>query len=296
MGTADGVTIVGRVNGAEKATQADAFVQGYRRTLPVVPGTLFHMNAVLSSSPVNLARLITVVGDDPAMTADLVREANTIDREVVCDRLLDAIVTLGIRRLQALLVRTPLITTAEANCWAYRMWRNHSLLAAPLAEALAGVLFMDPARARLAGLLHDIGKLPLLLRAHAEGKHAEPLLSDAAPCDEVTTTHCEVGAALATSWQFSTGLRQAIRDHHDQQVAPCDTLVGIVVAADRLCHRYGVSLDSEMARIFQDQSLEQIVAGALPYLTEAQMAAALAATTHVLGSWNTLHPGVVREV
>src|SRR4051794_2533746 len=95
--------------GTASGIDAGSLTRSFRRALPVFPQTLFQMNAVLSSSPVNLARLICVIGDDPAMTANLLREANSMDREVVCDQLLEAIIGVGIRRLQAMLLRTPLM-------------------------------------------------------------------------------------------------------------------------------------------------------------------------------------------
>src|ERR1700748_1341792 len=113
MGTA--VNLAAAVKtGTRNGTVAGLGIQSFRRALPVFPQTLFQMNAVLSSSPVNLARLISVVGDDPAMGANLLREANAIDRDMACDQLLEAIITVGIRRLQSMLLRMPLMTGVEA--------------------------------------------------------------------------------------------------------------------------------------------------------------------------------------
>jgi putative nucleotidyltransferase with HDIG domain len=288
MGTA--VNLPARGTGSEIDT--GSLTRPFRRALPVFPQTLFQMNAVLSSSPVNLARLIVVIGDDPAMTANLLREANSIDREVVCDHLLEAIIEVGIRRLQAMLLRTPLMTGQEANSAAYRGWRAHSVLAAIVAETIARFCpSLAPLRVRVAGLLHDVGKLPLLLGKIVDDPLLEAIWSDASGA-EGSVGHCETGASLASTWGFSSALREAIAEHHTQNEVSRESQLAVVIAADRVCHRCGVSLDGEMARVYGEQSLNRIMAGALPWLDEETRALVAEQVRRAFDSWRRSHPEV----
>jgi putative nucleotidyltransferase with HDIG domain len=290
MGTAANVPVNGRVGSRVASDYVGQWVQSFRRPLPVFPNTLFQMNAILSSSPVNLGRLISIVGDDPAMTANLLREANAIDPEVVCEQVMDAIMGVGVRKLQALLLRTPLMTGAEANSLAYRAWRDHGILSAIFAESIAHAVGAPaPAHARVAGLQHDIGKLPLLLRRHAEGR-IESLFSDNEAAGADVLHHCAVGKLLAHEWRFSTALTEVIAEHHSSPTPTREGLLAIIITADRLCHRCGVSMDEEMARVFGAQSVEEILENALPWVDQEHRQAVGAKIRDSYETWRRMHP------
>jgi putative nucleotidyltransferase with HDIG domain len=290
MGTAANGPVKGRVGSRVAIDPVGQWVQSFRRPLPVFPNTLFQMNAILSSLPVNLGRLISIIGDDPAMAANLLREANAIDPEVICEQVMDAIMGVGVRKLQALLLRTPLMTGAEANAPAYRVWRDHSILGAIFAESIAYALGTPTAaHARVAGLLHDIGKLPLLLRRHAEGQ-VEAIFSDQGQNVAEVVHHCAVGKLLACEWRFSTALTQAIEEHHSNSTPTRPGLLAIVIAADRLCHCCGMSLDEEMARVYGTQTLDQILEDALPWLDQEHKQAVAANLRKAYEPWRRMHP------
>lgn len=291
MSTAVNLPAQGKA-GTRSGIDTGSLTRPFRRALPVFPQTLFQMNAVLSSAPVNLARLIAVIGDDPAMAANLLREAIAIDREVVCDQLLEAILGVGIRRLQAMLLRTPLMTGQEANSAAYRGWRAHSVLAAVVAENIARFCpSLAPLRTRVAGLLHDVGKLPLVLRMIVDEPSLEPVWGDAWVA-EGAVGHCETGASLANTWGFSSALREAIAEHHTSNEVNRECLLAVVIAADRVCHRCGVSLDGEMIRTYGEQPLDRILAGALTWLDHDTRALAVEQVRRACNGWARSHPEV----
>jgi HD-like signal output (HDOD) protein len=94
-------------------------------------------------------------------------------------------------------------------------------------------------RAYLGGLLHDIGRLPLLIAEHEEEPraampthhvHDHPTCE----CSHFGVDHCEVGRWIALSGNFSPWMVDVVEHHHDPSQAAEDVnLVAIVAAADR---------------------------------------------------------------
>ena len=90
---------------------------------------------------------------------------------------------------------------------------EHSVQVAAIARALAGPCSgIVPDQAMLAGLLHDIGTLPILYRA--EERHdllATPGLLDGLIC----RLHTRIGSAILTHWRFSESLVEVAAEHEN---------------------------------------------------------------------------------
>lgn len=266
------------------------YLRKYRQTLPVFPQTLFHINALLSASTVNLTRAVNIVAEDPSMAAAVLRSA-AADAEIFCDRLLDAVVALGASGLRALMLRTPIMTRAEASSNLCRAWRNHSTLTSALAEAIAAPC--DPFGAAVvgtAGLLHDIGKLPTILRQEQRGEPAG-LKGVNQSGTKLPTEHCCIGNSLAAAWNLARPVREAILLHHDDETEVRTWIVAVVRAADRLAHCYGYGLDPEMTRNNDGPADAEILCAALPLLSDEQQSFCLGAVRHAHDEWQRLHPG-----
>jgi HD-like signal output (HDOD) protein len=103
-------------------------------------------------------------------------------------------------------------------------FRYHSLACGVTARVLAGQRGEDNAeRFFVAGLLHDIGKLILVMNAPTETRaaleEARATGRDLRECerDHVGCTHDQVGGALLKKWTFPDALREAVRYHHMPQ-------------------------------------------------------------------------------
>jgi HD-like signal output (HDOD) protein len=238
---------------------------------------------------VNLSRAVTIVGEDPALTANLLRESRAIETDQPCDHLVDVIIGLGVQRLQALLLRMPLLTSAEAKSARYLAWRLHSGLSAVLAETIASGI-PGCRMARLAGLLHDIGELPLVLRSGSEATVALADVDSAAGA-QIPALHCEIGHELARTWCFSEALAYVIREHHGPDRG-CAPVVGIVVAADRISHRAGVGIVDDLTRAYASTTPEEILGLSLPWLTSEQRSDLSLKVRRSYHSWRRSHPGV----
>lgn len=89
---------------------------------------------------------------------------------------------------------------------------NHSLEVAAIAGVIASELNLDPAVARRAGLLHDIGK---------------------ALSHEVEGSHVQIGVDIAKKYKENVDIVHAIEAHHGD-VEPLTTIACIIQAADAI--------------------------------------------------------------
>jgi putative nucleotidyltransferase with HDIG domain len=215
--------------------------------LPTLPSHLLQLNAMLGSSPVDLKQVSAVIRSDPSLTAQLLRLCNSalfnLRRRVT--RVEEAAILMGTERLRNLVFTCYLIQLSCAQLPGDQVetfW-THSLIAATLSERVARRLNMeDSDQAYLGGLLHDVGKLPLLMVAAEENTTAAVWLKrDNAESlglerEYFGLDHCEVGRWLGINWNFDAELVEAIESHHEPGRARFPAgVVGVVAAADHFC-------------------------------------------------------------
>jgi len=223
--------------------------------LPTLPAYVFELNTLLSADPVNLKQAAEVIRTDPSLTAQMLRICNSAFlglREKV--KSIDhAVILLGAERLRTLVLTCSLLEYVGHNAASedIQSFWQHSFLTATLSERLArGVGYPQPEQAYLAGLLHDLGALPLLLfssshKRDEEGASPSRAWSEAAEQERehFGTDHCEIGRWIGISWNFpSTLLEVMVSHHHPREATQDPELVGIVAAADQFCVGRGVVL------------------------------------------------------
>ncbi len=208
---------------ADREAQRWALVVPYMDGLPAMSSSLFELNAALSSTPVDLEEVSKVVRGDVSIAARVL-SLICLEREAEEDisRVDDCVVLLGIRRLRDSVLTLPALSSELAVRMQLNALWQHSRATARLSEHIALEFgYAWPAQAFLAGLLHDIGKVPLILSG---GKCA----SSSATLD---VEHCLIGAVLAEKWGFPPYLLETIRHHHDPEAAGRHSFLAAVVAA-----------------------------------------------------------------
>jgi len=222
--------------------------------LPTLPAYVFELNSLLATTPVNLKRVVEVIRTDPSLTAQVLRLCNSAFmgfRERVT-KMEHAIMLLGTERLRTMVLTCSLVEyvghrVASEDIQSF--WQ-HCFLTAALSERLArGISYPHPEQAYLAGLLHDIGALPLLMISSKEPQEPEHLTSCGwnesiqSERERFGIDHCEVGHWIGVSWNFSPSLLEVMVNHHKPREATQDPhLVGVVAAADQFCNRRGIAL------------------------------------------------------
>ncbi len=177
---------------------------------------------------------------DAAFSSEVLRVANSalfgVRSEVTS--ILRALCLVGADRLRDLVVTVALKHYGGGgdNVFLHRCWR-HNLATALWCETLADHGNIDRPMAYTAGILHDIGRIALLMLFpddyaafldHTLTGDPHKLEAERKLCD---ADHCQVGKYLATSWNFPPMLVDGIAHHHEAVTSETSRLRLLVQAA-----------------------------------------------------------------
>jgi HD-like signal output (HDOD) protein len=204
---------------------------------------------LLARDDVEIRELVSLISSDPAFSAQILQVANSplFGFRSQIDSLQSALVVLGLRRIRSLSMtvatsnhmKAVLHIEELARCW------RHMLACALITEQLARSCSAFEDRAYTAGLLHDVGRLGLLL---ASPKEYAALLRDAernalelldVEREVLGMDHCEAGRALAEHWNLPPDFQIIAARHHDPQSDAAIDLLTLVHLGCRLADSLG---------------------------------------------------------
>ena len=179
----------------------------------------------------------TVAQIDPVFTLRLTAEHLNVvpDCDSVAPHTAEMLLRIGRDRLRRLIRSFPSLETGDnlLGTQAGRLWM-HSAGAARLAELLANVTGVAPEVAGLAGLLHDIGRVPLLLET-SDRNPASPRVRAEGMFD-----HGVFGAMIAEAHGVHPVVCRIIRDSQSARVQPSLPVdVRVVMVAQRFAEMAG---------------------------------------------------------
>ncbi len=188
--------------------------------LPMLPQVVQRALVMAQSEDVDFNRLADVLEADAALTAGVLRRANSAESAPVdrITRLPEALARLGRRKVLAVVAaaaakRVTLEATGLDPQRALQIW--HTSAAAAGVMHVAARRFGLPAdEAALIGLLHDLGVLAALRIAQLYRESYDPRLSPETVDRLCAEWHEPLGQALATAWQFQPPLPELCGAHH----------------------------------------------------------------------------------
>ncbi len=184
---------------------------------------------------IHMGTLCEMIGSDPAFSAEVLTIANSPlcgFRETVRS-VLQATSLLGLERLRALAVTAGMraytrnwqTIPALRSCW------RHSLACALIAEQVSIAAMQDTGLAYTAGIMHDIGRLALMVPApeeyseflkNGQGTPAELLEQER---KLFSLDHCQAGRMLVEAWRLPKEFADLVSGHHvPDQCARMDAL------------------------------------------------------------------------
>jgi putative nucleotidyltransferase with HDIG domain len=215
--------------------------------LPAIPQVLLQLIARCESEDAGMAALAEILANDAALSARVLRVATSPAYHCGAHsaNLERALTTIGVDMVRTLLITESVYqtfsTTVPASGFDLQAFWKHAIASAITARFVARKIgYAQAEEAYLGGLLHDIGRLALLVAApeeYAVNFHAD---DNAALCalEERTLeiTHAEAGAWLLERMNLDSFLADSIRYHHDplQRLVDAHPLVRSTAAADRI--------------------------------------------------------------
>jgi putative nucleotidyltransferase with HDIG domain len=205
--------------------------------------------------------LANVISADQALAARLLRLANSAyygyARRIGNVR--EAVILLGTRTVRSVVIATSIIDSLrvpDVAPFKQELFWAHSVSVGLAAEAIVRVTKVaSPEDAFTAGVLHDMGKLAIMLsepqlfrsvveRVLAGAEHRE------AEVDLLGVSHNEVGGRLARRWNFPDALVEAITHHHAETPGnSIASLADAVAAANAVCNDAGLACGFDWGEI-----------------------------------------------
>jgi len=232
---------------------------GGLRALPSLPTVVLELLQTMGDEDVNIDRLARGIGNDQALAARTLRVANSpfYGMQGRIDTIAEAITVLGFVNVRSLVTAAGIASawpTSKATGFEAGIYWRHCLGAASCAATLAPHARLRPDRLFLAGLLHDIGRLVLVVTHPAvfaevqlRRKQGDCLLIDAERA-VLGFDHAQIGSALCRHWRIPESIADAVDRHHrvnpDAPKVPVD-MADVVHVADVLAHALDLTDDPD---------------------------------------------------
>lgn len=186
--------------------------------LPVLAATSMSAMEMTSKNSASVNDIVELIAHDAVLSSEMLRVANSALYAGAhpCTTLRDAVVRMGMRATRSMIMsvsmRTMLLRDKALSNIALEVWRQ-SQSAAQIARAIAPKIGMDPERAFLIGLLHDIGKVALLETVRREVRDKIEIR----PCllgRVFFLQHERAGHRIASAWKLPDELVSVAGCHH----------------------------------------------------------------------------------
>ncbi len=189
--------------------------------LPSFPDIAFKVRKVLADDNVNLDMVLRVVGSEPTLAARLLQIANSAALNFNGNPIHDlrsAVQRMGLNMVRSASIAFAMTQMKKASDFKgleapmAALWQRCTAVAA-MAHVIARRLTkVNPDTALLAGLLHGVGELYILTRAH---KHPE-LFADRPVYETIVRDwHVSVAQALLENWEIADEIVKAVSEFED---------------------------------------------------------------------------------
>lgn len=225
-------------------------------SLPAAPQIMARLYKLLIDCNSGLAKIAELLKRDPAMTARIIRIANSsaYGNGVGLGTIEEALQRVGYSEVYSLVgtATNECVGKGGLRCYGFsgEAFRRHNLFSALVAEQLAGATGIDPRSAYTAGLLRAIGQLLLdtVGRDKLPPSATFPEMGAGRVVDwerEVFgVSHYEVAGALLAEWGFPEEIVLAV-EHGHGNAASMSRLGRVIDLTDNIVRLAGFGLSAD---------------------------------------------------
>lgn len=245
--------------------------------LPVLPAVLVRLMSLDDDSPELFDEVLDLAGKDPNLAVRILQLANSADSapENPIETLPTAIARVGAAHLTSLITAMSVVKVFVPHTEGqFELW-SHSVEVATIAQLIAAKSndrALDPSRAYLCGLLHDIGRFVLFDDSPDElGKIEDrgwetPDELIAAERAVAGFDHTELGELVCRHWRMSELITTVVHKHHRNIALTSssnvtDRMCVVVRIADRAAvlrhsHDWALAAPATQFKLLEEACLE----------------------------------------
>lgn len=211
--------------------------------LPPMPSIVFQILDLLSDPEFSMEKLEHLIGQDQSLVANLIKVGNSVLYGGVGDvhSLREALTRLGSRTIKSLVLisstRTYFPEMKSGMGILSRLLWHHSVECGLASQRLAVMVgYYDPEEAFVGGILHDIGKLVILLQLPDKYRQIQTK-SKTGKIDELDIEseilgfdHSMIGEMLMKKWKMPAHLTECVQLHHNAKIVDSDNLLVPIIA------------------------------------------------------------------
>lgn len=192
------------------------YMQADKLALPTIPDVSFKIRRAINDEKANNSKIARVVQIDPSITARLIKISNSPlyrGRRKI-ESCPEALTRLGLKVSQNIITAFAMKAVFSAKSPIIRrkmndLWIHSSYVAAISAVFAHKTPGFDPDRAMLAGLIHDIGVVPIL--AYAD-KNADILENPRDLAETIKELKNQIGVQIIQKWDFPEDFEDVINN------------------------------------------------------------------------------------
>lgn len=236
--------------------------------LPTLPTLALEALLVINDAGSSAADLEKVISNDTALAARLIRYANSpLYRGITPVTAIKlAIIRIGLQRVKNAVYAVSMKEVFRSSIKAIEnrmeeLWTHSVKVGAQAAILAKDHRNLDPDIALVAGLVHDIGYIPLLIKACDYPE----LVANTEQLDKLLLKlHQQVGGAITKMWQFDNAIVAVAGEHENFTRNPSGAMVDyvdIVQVANILAHENSnhplASIDRRQIKAFERVKLNK---------------------------------------
>lgn len=194
-----------------------AEIKSNRLVLPTLPDVALRVRETINQGDVSANQIADIVATDTALSARLIQVANSPlyrgRREI--DKLMMAVARLGNKTVQTLVTSLVMQQVFKPDSkdleQEFRAIWEQTVNVSAIARALASQCnHLEADQAMLAGLIHQIGKLPILILA----SRTKGMMDDRQEFNRILDSlHPKVGKLIMDAWVFPETLRPVASEY-----------------------------------------------------------------------------------